>query len=321
MTAFMQWLDKKELQEAEVKAEKWRNQVPNAAVQAKMKDEKGGLLTSGFDFNEQLDFIGDAFDQDQDQDAMLIGGTRQAPKPYYEFDLDCSGSPMLPKLDSITLETKNKHNHQHSFHHLTPAGTGTYCGKPKVPVPWRDIMKGQSRFISTIYMPDDTKIMEPSKLLCANANAILEFWWDQQETQVGPTFKFKAWMDDKGKMCSPVADGQSDGDADDESPTTRQRREPSATTTLSLTLFPKGWLRSTKRPYVSSAEDEPDNTEAEASPLTTTKCHQGDQSVPTILGKRVRGHEDQTKASLPAPKVSQASHDESSGRTASHWSP
>jgi hypothetical protein len=129
-------------------------------------------------------------DQDQDQDAMLIGGTRRVPKPYYEFDLDCSDSPMLPELDGITLETKksmiqsfltihySKHNHQHSFHHLMPAGTGTCCGKPKVPVPWSDIMKGQSRFISTIYMPDDTKIMEPSKLLRANANAILEFWWD-----------------------------------------------------------------------------------------------------------------------------------------------
>lgn len=77
MTAFMQRLDKKELQEAEAKAEKWRNQAPDAAVQAKTarkkgekmvksfakemfsqagmrvfvlgtwKDEKGGLLTSG----------------------------------------------------------------------------------------------------------------------------------------------------------------------------------------------------------------------------------------------------------------------------------
>jgi hypothetical protein len=39
------------------------------------------------------------------------------------------------------------------------------------------------------------------------------------------------------------------------------------------------------------------------------------------LSKRVRSHEDQTKASLPAPEVSQTSHDESSGRTASHRSP
>ncbi|KAG1838435.1 hypothetical protein DFJ58DRAFT_733809 [Suillus subalutaceus] len=84
MTAIMYQLDKKELQEAEAKADKWTNQAPNAAVQAKTarkkgekmvknfakemftqagmrvfvlgswKDEKGGLLTSGFDFNEQL---------------------------------------------------------------------------------------------------------------------------------------------------------------------------------------------------------------------------------------------------------------------------
>ncbi|KAG1851637.1 hypothetical protein DFJ58DRAFT_842118 [Suillus subalutaceus] len=154
MTAIMYQLDKKELQEAEAKADKWTNQAPNAAVQAKTarkkgekmvknfakemftqagmrvfvlgswKDEKGGLLTSGFDFNEQLiweDFIGDAF--------------------------------------------------------------GTYCGKPKVPVPWSNIMKGQFKFISSIYLPDDTKILEPSKMLHTDANAILDFWWDRQETQ------------------------------------------------------------------------------------------------------------------------------------------
>ncbi|KAG1862831.1 hypothetical protein DFJ58DRAFT_725316 [Suillus subalutaceus] len=141
MTAIMHRLDKKELQEAEAKADKWTNQAPDAAVQAKTarkkgekmvknfakemftqagmrvfvlgswKDEKGGLLTSGFDFNEQLgkgssfmkgkdwqailpvweDFIGDAFDHDQDQDATLLGGTRQVPKPYHEFKLDQFG--------------------------------------------------------------------------------------------------------------------------------------------------------------------------------------------------------------------------------------
>ncbi|KAG1834615.1 hypothetical protein DFJ58DRAFT_847583 [Suillus subalutaceus] len=257
MTAIMHRLDKKELQEAEAKADKWTNQAPNATVQAKTarkkgekmvknftkemftqagmrvfvlgswKDEKGGLLTSGFDFNEQLgkgssfmkgkdwqailpvweDFIGDAFDHDQDQDATLLGGTWRVPKPYHEFKLDRSGSLMLPEMDNLSLETKkamiqsfltihySKPDDRYPFYHLTPAGTGTCCGKPKVPVPWSDIMKGQSRFISSTYLPDDTKILEPSKMLRTDANAILDFWWDQQETQVGPTFRFKAWMD------------------------------------------------------------------------------------------------------------------------------
>ncbi|KAG2072202.1 hypothetical protein BDR04DRAFT_1153464 [Suillus decipiens] len=156
MTAFMLWLDKKELQEAQAKAERWTNQVPNATVQAKTarkkgekmvksfakdmyiqagmrifildswKDEKGRLLTSEFDFNEQLskgssfikykdwqvilpsweDFISDAFDQDKDQDVTLHGGTHQVPKPYHEFDLDHLGLLMFLKINGLPLETK-----------------------------------------------------------------------------------------------------------------------------------------------------------------------------------------------------------------------
>ncbi|KAG1884334.1 hypothetical protein F4604DRAFT_1919503 [Suillus subluteus] len=145
-------------------------------------------------------------------------------------------------------------------------------------------MKGQSRFISSTYLPDDTKILEPSKMLRTDANAILDFWWDRQETQVGPTFKFKAWMDKKGRMRSPVAEDESDGDADDESTSARPTRKPSATTTLSLTSIPKGRLSSTKRPYISSTEEECEKTEAEASP-------------PASFGKRARGHKDQPSVS------------------------
>jgi hypothetical protein len=123
-------------------------------------------------------------------------------------------------------------------------------------------MKGQSRFISSTYLPDDTKILEPSKLLSKDANAILNFWWDRQETQVGPTFMFKGWIDDKGKMHSPVAEDESDRDADDESPRPRPTRKPTAT------------RRITKRPRVSSTEEESEKTDAEVSPPTVTKRQQ-----------------------------------------------
>ncbi|KAG1872209.1 hypothetical protein F4604DRAFT_1681315 [Suillus subluteus] len=277
MTAIMHQLDKKELQEAEAKANRWTNQAPDAAVQAKTArkkgekmvknfakemftqagmrvfvlgswmDEKGGLLTSGFDFNEQLskgssfmkgkdwqailpvweEFIGDAFDHDQDQDATLLGGTRRVPKPYHEFKLDRSGFADVARDGRFIPRDQEGNDSVIPYHSLHT------------------------------YLPDDTKILEPSKMLRTDANAILDFWWDRQETQVGPTFKFKAWMDEKGRMCSPVAEDESDGDADDESTSARPTRKPSATTTL---------LSSTKRPYISSTEEECEKTEAEASP-------------------------------------------------------
>ncbi|KAG1770167.1 hypothetical protein EV702DRAFT_1049484 [Suillus placidus] len=242
------------------------------------KDEKCSLLTSGrvvpvgrFDFNKQLgngssfmkwkdwqvilpgweDFIGDAFDQD----VTLLGGTRRVPKPYHKFELDRSGLLILLKIDGYVLETQKAMIWSFFTIHYRIC-----CGKPKVPVPWHNIMKGQSRFISSTYLPDDTKIVEPSKMHRVDANAILAFWWNQQETQVGATFKFKGWMDDKGRMRYPVDEDESDGDADDESPGPGPlKRQP----------------RTTKLPYVSLSEDESNNAEGEASPLQAQRCPHG----------------------------------------------
>ncbi|KAG0691744.1 hypothetical protein DFH29DRAFT_1010306 [Suillus ampliporus] len=192
------------------------------------KDEQGGLLTSGFSFNEQLgkgssfmkckdwqvilpaweDFISDVFDQDQD--GMLLGDTRQVPKPYYEFDLDHMGLLILPDIDGFSLDTKKGIIQSFLTIHYRIC-----CGKPKVPVPWSNIMKGQSRFISSTYLPDGTQIMEPSKMHRDAADTLLECWLDRQENQVGLTFKFKAWIDDKRKMHLPVGEESDDGDADD----------------------------------------------------------------------------------------------------------
>ncbi|KAG1725163.1 uncharacterized protein EDB91DRAFT_1254901 [Suillus paluster] len=203
------------------------------------KDEQGSLLTSGqvhafirsvgrsvimftwfgrFDFNEQLgkgssfmkckdwqvilpaweDFIGDVFDQDQDQDGILLGGTRQGSKPYYEFDLDRMGLPILPDIDGFSLNTK----------------------------------KGVI-----------------------------------QDNQVGPTFQFKAWIDDKGKMHPPVGkeSDDSDGDADNEAVQPMLTKKSRTTVALSLPGHPKGRPRSIKRAYISSADEESSDADAELS--------------------------------------------------------
>jgi hypothetical protein len=48
MTSIMLGLDKKELQEAEKKAERWTNQAPDAAVQAKTARKKGEKMIKSF---------------------------------------------------------------------------------------------------------------------------------------------------------------------------------------------------------------------------------------------------------------------------------
>ncbi|KAG1807074.1 hypothetical protein EV424DRAFT_1350789 [Suillus variegatus] len=297
------------------------------------KDEKGGLLTSRqvdsvnrFDFNKHLgrgssfmkckdwqvilpaweDYIGDEFNQDQDQDGTLLGGTRQVPKPYYEFDLDRMGLPMLPDIEGASLETKKGMIRSFLTIHYRIC-----CGKLKVPVPWSDIMKGQSRFISSLYLPDDTKLTDPSKLQRDEANTLLECWLDRQDTQVGPTLKFKAWIDEKGKMHPPVGEEsqESDGDADDEGMWPRPTKTSSATMALPLFGITERQPRFIKRVHVSSADEASDNTNADVSPSKVNvrapdharkganaqySEHMGRQSdsdnrpPPKILGKRVR---------------------------------
>ncbi|KAG1843426.1 hypothetical protein C8R48DRAFT_780723 [Suillus tomentosus] len=264
------------------------------------KDEKGSLLTSGqvdtigrsvgrsailltsfgrFDFNEHLgrgssfmkckdwqvilpaweDFIGDEFDQDQDQDGMLLGGTRRVPKPHYEFDLDHMDLPILPDIKGVSLEVKKSMIRSFLTIHYRIC-----CRKRKVPVPWSDIMKGQSRFISSTFLPNDIKITDPSKMQRNEANALLEYWLDRQDNQVGLTLKFKAWIDDKGKMHSPVGEGSdgSDGDADDEGLWPRPTTMSAANAARSSAILPKRPLRFIKQAPIGSADDESSNTNA-----------------------------------------------------------
>ncbi|KAG1801760.1 hypothetical protein EV424DRAFT_1351885 [Suillus variegatus] len=298
--------------------------------------------TGRFDFNEHLgrgssfmkckdwqvilpaweDYIGDEFNQDQDQDGTLLGGTRRVPKPYYEFDLDRMGLPMLPDIEGASLETKKGMIWSFLTIHYRIC-----CGKLKVPVPWSDIMKGQSRFISSLYLPDNTKLTDPSKLQRDEADTLLECWLARQDTQVGPTLKFKAWIDDKGKMHPPVSEEsqESDGDADDEGMWPRPTKTSSATTALPLFGITEHQPRFIKRVHISSADEASDNTDADLShPKVNVHTHNharkganarysehmGRQSdsddwpPPKILGKRVR-----IEPAIVAPSTDSANED------------
>ncbi|KAG1721477.1 uncharacterized protein EDB91DRAFT_1088442 [Suillus paluster] len=174
-------------------------------------------------------------------------------------------------------------------------------GKPKVPVPWSDIMKGQSRFISSTYLPDGTQIMEPSKMHRDEAISLLECWLDQQDNQVSLTFQFKAWIDDKGKMHPPVGKESDDSDGDANNKGVQPMLTKKSQTTAALSI---------KWPYISSADEESSNTNADVSLPKQVKKHapnhvgtganaelsdqvrhqseSDDQPPPMSLGKSVR---------------------------------
>ncbi|KAG0695112.1 hypothetical protein DFH29DRAFT_1005756 [Suillus ampliporus] len=298
----------------------------------KEKDEQGGLLTSRFDFNEQLskgssfmkckdwqvilpaweDVIGDAFDQDQD--SMLLGGTCRVPKPYYEFDLDHMGLLIFPDIDGFSLDTKKGMIWSFLTIHYRIC-----CGKPEVPVPWSDIMKEQSRFISSTYLPDGTQIMEPSKMHWDAADTLLECWLDQQDNQVGLTFEFKAWIDDKDKMHPPISEESDDSDADDEGVHPRLTKKSSATAALSLAELAKDQPRLRRQAYISSADEESSETDADVFPpkkLVSKALQQHGRNslviLPFLLSAAAKSHPffhktiGYVKESQPASKVAPA---------------
>ncbi|KAG0693558.1 hypothetical protein DFH29DRAFT_881369 [Suillus ampliporus] len=360
MTAIMKGLDDNELEEAQAKAEEWTNHAPDAAVQAKTakkkgekmikhfakemftqagmrlfvlgswKDEQGSLLTSGFDFNEQLgkgssfmkskdwqvilpaweEFIGDVFDQDQD--GTLLGGTRRGPKPYYEFDLDHMGLPILPDIDGFSLDTKKGiirsflTIHYSKPYNRVPAPSSDTCHH-------RDMLwkaEGPSALERHHEGTVQIHLQHISARWYSNHGAIqntpgcsrhlLECWLDRQENQVGLTFKFKAWIDDKCKMHPPV------GEESDEWPTKRS----SATAALSPAGLAKDRPRLIRRAYISSADEESSETDADVSPpkkvvnhapkhvgnsanadrsdLVGHQSESDDRPLPKSLGKTVR---------------------------------
>jgi hypothetical protein len=99
---------------------------------------------------------------------------------------------MLPDIKGFSLDTKKGiiqsfltiHYSKPDHRTLPPLfdaplpTTGICCAKVKVLVPWSDIIKGQSRFISSSYLPDNANIMDPSKMHQDEANALLECWLD-----------------------------------------------------------------------------------------------------------------------------------------------
>ncbi|KAG2071143.1 hypothetical protein BDR04DRAFT_1117915 [Suillus decipiens] len=128
------------------------------------KDEKSRLLTSEFDFNEQLS-KGSSFIKCKDW---------QVPKPYHEFDLDHLGLPMFPEINGLLLETKKAMIQLFLTIHYTSCHR-KILWKAKCSGAMEQHHEGQLRFISSTYLPDDAKILEPSKMLHKDANAILHF--------------------------------------------------------------------------------------------------------------------------------------------------
>ena len=76
------------------------------------------------------------------------------------------------------------------------------CSKnPKATVPWKAVHEQPEEFFDAEFMPVGVNLREPSKLVKDETREILSHWNQRQaDDQVRWTFKFKAYLGEKGEM-------------------------------------------------------------------------------------------------------------------------
>ncbi|KAG2115290.1 uncharacterized protein F5147DRAFT_769747 [Suillus discolor] len=215
-------LDHNELEEAQAKADEWTNQAPDPVVQAKMAKKKGEKMIKHFakEIFTQASMRLFVLASWKDEKGALLTSGQVDMVGQFNFNEH-------PRRGSSFMKCKDWQVILLAWEDFIGDEFRICCGKRKVPVPWSDIMKGQSQFISSTYLPDDIKITDPSKMQRDEANALLE-----------------SWIDDKGKMHSPA------------------NYKVIGTAALSSAGLPKRPTRFIKQAHVSSADEESNNTDA-----------------------------------------------------------
>ncbi|KIK33288.1 hypothetical protein CY34DRAFT_99860, partial [Suillus luteus UH-Slu-Lm8-n1] len=66
-------------------------------------------------------------------------------------------------------------------------------GKPKDPVPWKEVIPRHDQLIPPVYLPDGKKIREPSRMNRHEATELLDFWYNSQKNCRDAVFEFYGW--------------------------------------------------------------------------------------------------------------------------------
>lgn len=87
-------------------------------------------------------------------------------------------------------------------------------GKPKDPVPWKEVIPRQDELIPPPYLPDGRKIREPSRMNRDEATELLDFWYNRQQNSEDVTFEFYGWWSKADKEVKPPVAKPSQADLD-----------------------------------------------------------------------------------------------------------
>ena len=76
-------------------------------------------------------------------------------------------------------------------------------GKPKEPVPWKEVIPRHDQLIPPPYLPDGKKIREPSRMNRHEATELLDFWYNRQQNSRDVVFEFYGWWSKADKEVKP----------------------------------------------------------------------------------------------------------------------
>ncbi|KAG2345165.1 hypothetical protein BDR05DRAFT_998761 [Suillus weaverae] len=169
------------------------------------KTEKGKLMVSSHNYNDEVR-KGESFSKCSDWQTILPEWEAYTRKQFDANDLDDLVVKKGRKDNTYTLEIGNDGFPIHLNHAEMDSDTQKAViqaflnwhyqdcsGKPKDPVPWKEVIPRQEELIPLPYLPEGRKIWEPSRMNRHEATELLDFWYDRQWIGQDVIFEFYGW--------------------------------------------------------------------------------------------------------------------------------
>ncbi|KAG0701031.1 hypothetical protein DFH29DRAFT_1000625 [Suillus ampliporus] len=147
------------------------------------KNEEGKLLVSSHDYNDEFG-NGESFSKTCDWQVILPEWESYVSKQFRKWRemMDC---PVLPDHTEMDSDTRKAIMWAYLNWHYQECS-----GKPKDPVPWKEVILRQEELIPPPYLPTGRKLREPSRMNREEATELLDFWYNRQENCRDVTFEF-----------------------------------------------------------------------------------------------------------------------------------
>ncbi|KAG1743974.1 uncharacterized protein EDB91DRAFT_1246858 [Suillus paluster] len=191
------------------------------------KNEDGKLLVSSHDYNDEFgngesfskignwqvilpeweSYVSKQFDKEVEDDAVVRKGRKDN---TYVLEIGCDGLPILPDHGKMDSDTRKAVIRAFLNWHYQDCS-----GRPKDPVPWKEVIPRQEELIPPMYLPEGRKLQEPSRMNWEEATELLDFWYNPQENIRDVTFEFYGWWTKADKEVKPpIAEAEADAPVD-----------------------------------------------------------------------------------------------------------